>query len=159
MTPQNAPEPNQADPTLVPDTHWDAAITASRAHTDARWIQISDRVRTRALRLTRRSLPITAQAPSGPIHISEQVLITYLRATLTHVPGARLDNITITTGPHNTYTGLTVTISARYDEPQLPIADTMRNLARTRLHDLLGNITPPITITTMDIHINDVHQT
>ncbi|RYV50838.1 hypothetical protein EUA98_11225 [Pengzhenrongella frigida] len=156
MTPQNAHESNEAGTALVSDARWAAAITASRAHTDARWVEISDRMRARALRVTRRSLPITAQAPSGPVHVSEQVLITYLRDALTAVPGARVDDIIIAVGAQDAYAGITVAISARYGEPLLPIADAMRDLAAARLRDLLGDITPPVTVTTMEVHIDDV---
>ena len=158
MTPQNAHETNQADAALVSDARWDAAIAASRAHADARWVQISDRVRARALQVTRRSLPITAQAPGGPVHVSEQVLITYLRDALKVVPGARVDDIAIAVGAQDAYAGTTVCISARYGEALLPIADAMRDLAAARLRDLLGDITPPVTVTTMDVHLDDVHE-
>lgn len=157
MTPQNAHESNEADTVPVSDARWEAAIAASRAHTDARWVQISERVRTRALRVTRRSLPVTAQAPGGPVHVSEQVLITYLRDAFAAVPGARVEDITIAVGAQDAYAGTTVSISARYGEPLLPIADTLRDLAAARLRDLLGDITPPVTVTTMDVHIDDVH--
>ncbi|WP_407343216.1 hypothetical protein [Pengzhenrongella phosphoraccumulans] len=157
MTPQNAHRSDEADAPRVSDARWDAAIAASRAHAEARWVQISDRVRTRALQITRRSMPIQAQAPSGPIHVSEQVLITYLRDALSVVPGARVDDITIAIGADDTYAGITVLISARYGEPLLPIADALRDLAAARLRELLGDITPPVTVTTMEVHVEDVH--
>ena len=156
MSPQNADRSNDADAPLVSDAHWAAAIAASRAHAEVRWVQISDRVRTRALQVTRRSLPIMAQAPSGPIHVSEQVLIAYLRDALSAVPGARVDDISIAVGANDSYGGVTVFISARYGEPLLPIADALRDLAAARLRELLGDITPPVTVTTMDVHIEDV---
>lgn len=157
MTPQNSHEAREPDAARVPDARWDAAIAASRANADARWVQISDRVRARALQVTRRSLPVTAQAPGGPVHVSEQVLVTYLRDALSGVPGARVDDITIAVGANDTYAGTTVFISAQYGEPQLPIADRLRDLAAARLHDLLGDITPPVTVTTMEVHVDDVH--
>jgi hypothetical protein len=158
MTPQNAHGSHEADAPRVPDARWDAAIAASRAHAEARWVQISDRVRTRALQITRRSMPVQAQAPSGPIHVSEQVLITYLRDALSVVPGARVDDITIAVSANGAYAGITVLISARYGEPLLPIADALRDLAAARLRELLGDITPPVTVTTMEVHVEDVHE-
>jgi hypothetical protein len=102
-------------------------------------------------------MPVQAQARSGPVHVSEQVLITYLRDALSGVPGARVDDITIAVGAKDTYAGITVFISARYGEPLLPVADALRDLAAARLRELLGDITPPVTVTTMDVHIDDVH--
>jgi hypothetical protein len=134
------------------------AAQSLREHVDQRWVQISDRVLTRALRATRTSLAVQAQAPSGPVHISEQVLITYVREAVSAVPHAKIQDVVITTEGLDTYTGLTITISARYGLPLLPIADAIRALAKTRLTQLLGPITPPVTVTTMDVHVQDVFQ-
>ena len=133
-----------------------AAIRSNRARTDARWVEISDRVRTRALRVTRRSLPVIAQAPSGPINVSEQVLITYVRDALDGVSGARVEEITIAVDVDNTYSGITIFLSARFGEPLLPVADAVRDLAAARLRELLGDITPPVTVATMEVHFDDV---
>ena len=64
----------------------------------------------------------------------------------------------ITTEGLNTYAGLTIIISARFGLPLLPTADTVRALANTRLTQLLGPITPPVTVTTMEVHVQDVFQ-
>jgi len=66
--------------------------------------------------------------------------------------------VVITTEGLNTYAGLTIIISARFGLPLLPTADTVRALANTRLTQLLGPITPPVTVTTMDVHVEDVFQ-
>ena len=58
----------------------------------------------------------------------------------------------------DTYVGLTITISARFGVPLLPIADAIRALANTRLSELLGPIAPPVTVTTMEVHVQDVFQ-
>ncbi|MGV8965761.1 MAG: hypothetical protein ACOH2F_05735 [Cellulomonas sp.] len=158
MTPPSANGSNETGMPLVSAPAWDAAIAASRAYSDARWVQISHRVRSRALQVTRRSMPVQAQAPSGSIHVSEQVLVTYLRDALAAVPGARVDDITIAVGAENSYAGVTVLISARYGEPLLPIADALRDVAAARLRELLGDITPPVTVTSMDVHVDDVHE-
>lgn len=138
------------------DARMGAAIRSNRARTDARWVEISDRVRTRALRVTRRSLPVIAQAPSGPINVSEQVLITYVRDALDGVSGARVEEITIAVDVDNTYSGITIFLSARFGEPLLPVADAVRDLAAARLRELLGDITPPVTVATMEVHFDDV---
>ena len=134
------------------------AAQSLREHVDQRWVEISDRVLTRALRATRTSLAVQARAPSGPVHISEQVLITNVREAISTVPHVRIQDVVITTEGLDTYAGLTITISARFGVPLLPIADAIRALANTRLTQLLGPITPPVTVTTMDVHVQDVFQ-
>ena len=134
------------------------ATQSLREHVDQRWVEISDRVLTRALRATRTSLAVQARAPSGPVHISEQVLITNVREAISTVPHVRIQDVVITTEGLDTYAGLTITISDRFGVPLLPIADAIRALANTRLTQLLGPITPPVTVTTMDVHVQDVFQ-
>jgi len=134
------------------------AAQSLREHVDQRWVEISDRVLTRALRATRTSLAVQARAPSGPVHISEQVLITNVREAISTVPHVKIQDVVITTEGLDTYVGLTIFISARFGVPLLPLADTIRALANTRLTQLLGPITPPVTVTTMDVHVGDVFQ-
>jgi hypothetical protein len=134
------------------------AAQSLREHVDQRWVQISDRVLTRALRATRTSLAVQAKAPSGVVHISEQVLITYLRDAISTVPHVKIQDVVIATEGLDTYAGLTITINARFGLLLLPVADTIRALAQTRLTQLLGPITPPVTVTTMDVHVQDVFQ-
>ena len=156
MTP---PDPVQPDPDLPSGrgAALGAAKLSLRTRTDDRWVAISARVRSRALTVTRRSLSVRAQAPGGPVQVSEQVLITYVRDALTSVPDGRVDDIVILTEGAGTFTGVTLFISARYGAPLLPIADAMRDLAASRLRELLGDVAPPVTVTTMHVHVEDVH--
>jgi hypothetical protein len=152
------PAPERPEPPASPrdDAMLEQAAQSLREHVDQRWVQISDRVLTRAMRATRTSLAVQARAPSGPVHISEQVLITHVRDAIGSVPHVKIQDVVITTEGLDTYTGLTITISARFGVPLIPIADTIRDLANTRLVQLLGPITPPVTVTTMDVHVQDV---
>jgi len=132
------------------------ATQSLRGQVDQRWVQISDRVLSGALRATRTSLHVRAQGATGPVHISEQVLITYLRDAISTVPHAKIQDVIITTEGIDIYTGVTITIWARYGAPLIPIADTIRDLANQRLTQLLGPIAPPVSVTTMAVHIKDV---
>ena len=134
------------------------AAQSLREHVDQRWVQISERVLTRALRATRTSLAVQARAPSGPVNISEQVLITYLRDAISTVPHVKIQDIAITTEGIDTYAGLTITLNARFGLPLIPTADTIRERASTLLSQLLGPVDPPVTATTMDVHVQDVFQ-
>lgn len=155
MTPS---QPQRSEPPAAPekDPMLEKATSSLREHVDQRWVQISDRVRSRALRATRPSLPVRAQASTGPVHVSEQVLITYLRDALSAVPHTKVQDITITTEGIDTYTGVTITIQAGFGAPLIPLADTIRDLANQRLTQLLGPIAPPVSVTTMVVHIEDV---
>lgn len=150
-------DPDDALRELVRDPRLDAALSSSRTRTDARWVEISHRVRTRALQVTRRSMPITARAPSGQVQVSTQVLIAYVRDALAGVPGARVEDLIVAAGPDGAFTGLTIVISAPYGEPVIPLADALRDRATQRLGELLGDVTPPVTVTTMEVHVDDVH--
>lgn len=152
-------EPTGSDPSSSPSTDpgLEAGAQALRHHADARWVEVSDRVRSRALQSTRRSLAVRAQAPGGPVRLSEQVLISYLRDALANVPGSRVQDITISTEGVDTYVGLGLYISARYGSPLLPIADTLRTLAASRLGELLGTVAPPVTVSTMHVHVEQIY--
>lgn len=154
----NKAQPQRSEPPAAPQTDplLEQATRSLQEHVDQRWVQICDRVRSRALRVTRTSLPIRAQASTGPIHISEQVLITYLRDAISAVPHSKVQDIIITTEGIDTYTGVTITIQASFGAPLIPLADTIRDLANQRLTQLLGPIAPPVSVTTMAVHIEDI---
>ena len=156
MIPDDPGQPRPSAPTAS-GSHVDSAIASLRSRTDARWVEVSDAVRRRAMQVTRRSLAVHAQAPGGPVHVSEQVLITYVRSAVGDVPGGRLEDITIAADALHRYTGITLYISVDYGYPILPIADTMRDLAASQLGALLGDVAPPVTVTTMHVHVQDVH--
>lgn len=127
------------------------------AHAEARWVEIVDRVRARAMLTTRRSLPVRAQAPGGAVHVSEQVLVSYLRDAVAGVPDTEVRDVVLATQGRDTCTGVTVVISARYGTSLLPVADTLRALAAQRLGELLG-ATAPLGGRTMHVHVDDVHE-
>ena len=156
MTPDGSGQPRPRTSTAQ-DSHLAAAMSALRARTDARWVELSAEVRRRALQTTRRSLPVRAQASGGPVHVSEQVLITYVRSALRGVPGGRLEDVIIAADAAHRYTGITLCISAEYGVPILPVADAMRDLAVRQLQLLLGDVTPPVAVTAMHVHVQDIH--
>lgn len=157
MTPQHSEQP---EPTVSGrgDAILDQGSQSLRDHVDQRWVQISDRVRSRALRATRTSLPVRAQAATGPVHISEQVLITHLRDAISTVRHAKIQDVIITTDGIDTYTGVIITIQARFGAPLTSIADTIRDLASQELAQLLGRVAPPLSVKTVGVHIEDVFQ-
>ena len=133
-----------------------AAVEALRARADQRWVEISDRVLSRSLSLTRRSLPVRAASAGGAVNISEQVLIAGVRQALADLSDATAVGIQISTDHDYRYTGLQITIELPYGKPILPIADHIRQQVQQALQLLLGPVTPPVTVNTMHVHVGDV---
>ncbi len=135
----------------------DAATESLRARREPRWVEIADRVLANALRATRRSNPILAMAESGPVHVSEQVLITYLRdAVQDTVPDAALLHVRIDIVGRDSLGGVTMALVARYGVELLPVADRIRLLAAQRLREVLGPVDVPVGIEAMHVHFSDV---
>lgn len=133
-----------------------AAASMLRAQADERWVEISDRVLDKALRVTRRSMPVRAASASGPVNVSEQVLITGIRGALEPVAGAIPTAIRVHTDERNHYTGVLICVTVDFDSPILPAADDIRDRAEQALTTMLGPITPPVTVSTMHVHVDDV---
>jgi len=137
-----------------------AASAALRAQADQRWVEISDRVLAKAMTATRRSHPIRAQASSGAIQISEQALISYLRAAIeATVPGTTLAHISLQVRGRDELSGVIIQLIAQYGTPLLPIADEVRTRAIQCLHQILGPSATPVTVTHLHIHFCDVSET
>lgn len=149
--PEHAPRPN------APELLLRQATDSLRLQPHPRWVEISDRVLARALTATRRSRPVRAHAPDGPVHISEQVLISYLRDAIDGaVPGSALAQVNIDIEGKDRYRGLTVQLIAQFGVELLPIADHVRELARACLADLLGDTAPSVEVRAMHVHYCDV---
>ncbi len=133
------------------------ATSSLRQRTDPRWVEISDRLLTNALTATRRSHPVRAQSRGRPVHVSEQVLITYLRAAIDGaVPGSALARVSIEIDGRDTFAGVTIQLIAQFGVELLPVADRVRELARECLVELLGDVTPAVDVHTMHVHYCDV---
>jgi len=156
MTPDT---PRREPPTGDPPepTALRLAAAALRRHTDERWVEVSDRVVARAMTVTRRSMPIRAQADSGPIQVSEQVLISYLRAAIDGtVPGSAVAHVTLQVRGRDELSGVTVQLIAQYGVPLLPIADEVRLRAIECLEGVLGPTPTPVTVIPLHVHFCDV---
>lgn len=135
----------------------DAATESLRARRDPRWVEISDRVLARALRATRRSHPVRAMTPTGPVHVAEQVLITYVRdAVQDHVPEAALLHVRVDIVGRDTLGGVTLALVARYGVELIPVADRIRDLTVNRLREVLGPVQVPVTVDMLHVHFSDV---
>jgi len=152
----DAPTPEQRSSSGDENPIGRAAAELSR-QADARWVEISDRVLAKALGATRRSHPVRAQASSGPVQISEQVVITHLRDALDGaVPGSALSHVRIDIEGRDVLAGVAIQLIAQYGRPLLPIAAEIRALATTRLIELLGPVAPPVTVELLHVHFSDV---
>lgn len=152
-------EPERATSSDEPrdDALLQEATSNLRQRADPRWVEISDRVLATALSATRRSHPVRAQANGRSVYISEQVLVAYLREAIDGaVPGSALAHVTIEVHGRHTFAGLTVQLIAQFGVELLPVADQVRELARSCLVELLGDVTPVVDVRTMHVHYCDV---
>lgn len=135
----------------------DRAVLLLRERADRRWVEIADRVLSQALAATRRSFPVRAQAPDGPVHVSEQVLVAYLRAAIDgSVAGAAVAAIVVDVDDAAAYRGVTIELVAQFGVELLPLADGVRDIAAATLAPLLGPVTPVVTVSAMHVHVGDV---
>jgi hypothetical protein len=136
----------------------DAATESLRAYVDPRWVEVSDRILARVLTASRRSLPIrtSEHSSSGALLVSEQVLTTYIRHAVAAIPAAAPTRIHIHSDSDHNYTGVTIEITVQFNEPILPIADDVRARTEQVLRELLGDVTPPVTVNAMHVHVCDV---
>ena len=134
-----------------------AAAADLRDRVDPRWVAISDRVLASALTATRRSRPLRAQAASGPVSVSEQVLIAHVRHALDgRVPGTAVAAIHVNIEGRDSFSGLIIEIVAEYGRPLLPLADRVHALAAAELVSVLGPLDPLVSVRATHVHVNDV---
>lgn len=138
-----------------------AALEELNSHVDDRWVQVADRVITRSLTATRRSQPVRAAHPNGgpgtngDLYVSEQVLIAHIRDATAPVRGAAPNRVSISTDADHRCTGVTISITVRYPDPIIPIADQMRARVQVALGQILGSI-PTVEVSSMHVHVSDV---
>lgn len=132
-----------------------SAASQLREHVDGRWVEIADAVVARALAASRPSWPVLAQAGGGPVRVTEQVLVTYLRDSLAAVDGCETVAISVRTDDE-VCTGLVIAVAARYGTVLVPLADRVRTVAESTLARLLGPVSPPVTVEQMHVHVSDV---
>lgn len=133
-----------------------AATDQLRQHVDPRWVEVSDRVLNKALLATRRSLPLQAQAPGGPVKVSEHVLVTSIRAAIADIPAAAPVAILATVDLQHRCTGITIGVIVQYNHAILPIADQIRHRTEAVLREVLGDVIPVVTVRDMHVHVDDV---
>lgn len=126
-----------------------------RSHVEPRWVEIADSLTSRALRASRPSPPVRAQAPSGPVLVAEQVVVTYLRDSLHPVAGCEVHNIRLNVRDERC-TGLVIVVAAQFGQRLIPLADDLRNRAESVLAKVLGQDMAPVTVTQMHVHVADV---
>lgn len=133
----------------------DRAAEALRSYIEPRWVEIEASVLERVLRHHRASFPVQARSSSGTYRVSETVLIQSLQQALDPIPHCELEAVRIHL-EEDTYRGVTLVIRAQYPHPLILLADQIRATAESCLLNILGPITPPVSIETMHVHIDDV---
>lgn len=133
------------------------AAGTMRAHADPRWVEVSSRVLDAALRATRRSQPVKAQAPGGTVYVSEQVIIAYLREAIDgRIPGTAVAAIHLDITGKDTFSGVLIEMIVQYGTEILPAADRARATAAAVLHELLGTAATEVHVRAGHVHVSDV---
>lgn len=154
----NSPEAQRPDPHVPAQDEalLREATTALQAVADDRWVEIAPRILERALMASRRSRPIRATAPSGPIQISEQVIVSYLQDALDGaVAGSAVAGISVQLAGRNSFDGVLIELLVQFGLPILPLADRVRAIAADVL-TTLGVDSAQIFISTAHVHVTDV---
>lgn len=132
------------------------ATEALRAVDDDRWVEVAPRVLQAALGASRRTRPVRASAASGPLQISDQVIVSYLRDALDGaVPGTAVDRITVRLAGRDTFDGLLIEMLVQYGVAVIPVADRVREIAADVLRRL-GVESVEVSISTTHVHVLDV---
>lgn len=131
------------------------AASALRAYTDHGWTAASQRILHSVLAATRRSRPVRARDDAGEFHVSDQVVTSYLQAAIDGVDGVQATHIGLDLDG-DLLTGLRITVAVRYPEPVLSLADAVRRVAHASIRATLGETTPPLALSGIDVHIGDV---
>ncbi|MEO7234784.1 MAG: hypothetical protein ABIW80_05365 [Lapillicoccus sp.] len=135
----------------------DRAATQSRQRLDARWVEVSDQIVATALTARRRTRPLRAEGRSGPVYVSDQVVVSDLRATIDGaVRGSAVAQVDLEVRQDDRLAGVVVQLVAQYGVALVPMADRVRELTRRRLAELLGPVPLPVTVRTMRVHFRDV---
>lgn len=143
------------DPMPTAEQDLEIATQALRDHTDERWVEVSDNILAKVLVASRPSHPVRGRAGTEPFHVSERVLTAHVLDTVDQIPHIEAAAIRIHTG-QDRYTGITIVITAEHGLRLIPAADAIREAARDRLTQVLGQLVPPISVSTMHVHVDDV---
>jgi len=105
-------------------------------------------------------------ASGGPFHVTEQVVVSYLRASIDQVADCEVLRITVQTrspDPDGSQgsgaevcTGVLVELAVRYGTVLIPLADTVRRVASERIAQLLGSMASEVSVAAMHVHMADV---
>ncbi len=150
-----APPAERRDPTDSPAL--DQAAADARRRLDQRWVEISDQIVATAMTARRRTRPLRAEGATGPVFVSDQVVVGDLRAVVDGaVQGSAVAQVDLDVQPGDLLSGVVIQLVVQYGVRLIPLADRVRALAEQRLAVLLGPVPMPVTVRTMRVHYRDV---
>lgn len=148
-SPGRLPEPT-GSPAL------DQAAEATRRRLDRRWVEVSDQVVSTVLTARRRTRPLHAAGTTGPVFVSDQVVVADLRTAIDGATrGSAVARVDLEVRGDQ-LSGVVVQLVAQYGVALIPLADEVRALAQQRLATLLGPVEAPVTVSAMRVHYSDV---
>lgn len=134
--PRRSPGERDPDPSVVDD-----AAAALRSYTDQSWAGASRRILGHVLTATRRSRPVRGEAATGPFHVSDQVVTTYLQAAADALDDAELTSVRLDLDGDR-LVAVTLGLTVRYPQPIHPLAARVRTVAARTLSEVLGSAEP-----------------
>ncbi len=132
-----------------------AAATALRDLTDHRWVEVADTMLAKVLRRQRTSHAVGARNRTGAYHVSENVLRMSLQRAIDPVPHCELVDIRFDLA-RDVYLGVLLIVRVQYPLPIIALADQIREQACAGLTRILGAVQPPVTVSAMHVHVDDV---
>lgn len=136
----------------------DAATALIQHHTDERWVEIEDAMLQRVLAVSRPSHPVRGATHDAVFHVSEQVLTAAILSATDTVAACNVNAIRIHT-EGDVCVGITVVVTGQYGYSLIAVADRVRDAAQGVLPTVLGETVPPVTVTDMRVHFDEVTAT
>lgn len=157
MTPEQRSEAGPRDEPADPDAAVvDRAAAALRSYTDHAWTGASQRILQHVLAATRRSRPVRGVSPSGPFHVSDQVITTHLQEAVDSVPGVDLTHLHLDLDG-DVLVAIVAGIAVDYPERIHPAAAAVRRLIVAQVAAVLGPVAPTIDAAAVTIEVRDVN--
>ena len=142
---------------INPYTELRLATEQLRSRVPPRAVTVQNDVLQRALRTSRRSIPLRVQPPYDFVVVSHQVLIAELRRQIDALsPTGAVGRIYLRIDPDRTLRAVTVELFVQYGAVIVELADRVRAVAAQVLGQTLGAAAASVDVVLTDVHVSDV---
>jgi hypothetical protein len=143
---------------MNPPTDFIAQATAElRERSTRRAVEVADDVLRNALRASRTSLPIRARGDNDFARVSDQVLITLLRAAIDQaLERAAVGRIVLLVDHDQILQRVTIELFVQFGEILIEVGDRVHDVAQRLIDEVLGVSEPTIEVAATHVHVSDV---